>query len=263
MAVCGGASPAASDLTSVINADHRRFSGYFPLCLLVGGVLATTGDIEQALLCLRSTGGLMIRQPLQRIGSPLAACDYHSVSAPWRGKFSSAQPSGRGAAGRPIAKEAFCFALEQILAASGTEASLRQLLADAMSAFSADHSYAVSMARAAVTIAAKKHAAMLRQRLRQAAHQAVSQCDTMRGQFTCYNDSPCGTGDCRFVQGDLAFLVTPSVRGKQQRPANHREGGHFSSDDALAELERLSPFVVPIPIHDGDAGSGADVVAPS
>lgn len=205
----------------------------------------------------------MIRQPLQRIASPLADCDYHAVSAPWRAQFTAGQPSGRGAAGRPIAKEAFCFALEQLLAESGTQAGLRRLLADAMDAFAADHTYAAAMAKAAVSIAAKKHAAALRSRLRQAAHQAVSQCDMARGQFRCYNESPCGTGDCRYVQGDLAFLSVPSYRGKQRRPANHQSGGHFSPEDALSELEALTPFVVPIPIRDGDVASGSDDVAPS
>jgi hypothetical protein len=205
----------------------------------------------------------MIRQPLQRISNPLAACDYHTVSSPYREHFSASRPSGRGAAGRPIAKEAFCFALEQILAEAGTQSGLRQLLADAMSAFSADHTYAASIAKAAVTIAAKKHAAALRTRLRQAAHQAVSQCDLERGKFNCFNESPCGTGDCRFAQGDLVFLGTVSHKGKQRRPANHRLGTSFSPDDALSELEQLSPFVVPIPIRDADECSARDDVAPS
>jgi hypothetical protein len=206
----------------------------------------------------------MIRQPLQRIGSPLADCDYHLLSAPWREKFTGGHPHGRGAAGRPIAREAFCFALEKILTDSGTEAGLRHLLADALSAFSADHTYAAAMARAAVTIASKKYSAVLRVRVRQVAHQAVSQCDLHRGEFQCPNQSPCGTGDCRFAQGDLVLVTRPSFRGKMKRPANSTApGSTFSPDDALPEFEHLCPFTVPIPVRDADELRCVDAVAPS
>lgn len=254
-------SPTENPLLTLTNAAQLRFAGYFPLRMLVGGIEVSPGDVEQALVCLRSSAGLMIKQPLARISSPLADCDYHAVSAPWRDQFMAGSPAGRGAAGRSIAKDAFCFALEQTLIAADPQAALRQLLDDAMLAFSSDHAYAAAIARAAVGIAAKKHTALLRAQLRQAAHQAVSQCDLAAGTFRCDNASPCGTGDCRFAQGDLVFIETSSLKGKQTRPANWPgAGATFSSDDALPALEKLSPFVVPVPIRDADEGFGLDAV---
>lgn len=232
--------------------------------MVLGGIEVTSADIEKALACLRSAAGLMIRQPLARIGSPLARCRYHDVAAPWRERFSHEQAHGRGAAGRHIAKDAFCFALEQALTAASPELALEQLLGDAMDAFAADHTYAAAMARAAVNIAAKHHSVVLRAELRQAAHQAVSACDARKGEFLCTNPTPCGTGFCRFASGDLALITAISVHGRQIRPANHALGlPAYSSEDALAQLEQLRPFTVPIPVHDSDAGHVADVVVPS
>jgi hypothetical protein len=249
----------------VISADGsaaRRAAGYFPLRTVLGGVEVTPGDIEAALRVLRSAPGLMIRQPLARAGSPLASCLYHDVAAPWRGRFSSSAPSGRGAAGRPVAKEAFCFALERALESVSPAVALAQLLDDALAAFAVDHTYAAAMARSAVGFAAKRHSAALRTQLRQAAHQAVSECEARRGEFACENRTPCGTGACKFAQGDLALITVESLNGRQERPANSVLAGRpFSSDDALASLEALRPFTVPVPVRDGDAGQCVDAGA--
>lgn len=256
----GRSRGAGLELSVPLAGPDCKVTGYFPAQVAVGGVEVEVAHLPVALGCLRRSGGLMIRQPLAAIGSPLAECDYHSVAAPYRARFLSQQASGRGAAGRPLAKQAFCLALEDLITECSPPARMQVLLRDALEAFAADSSYATSMARSAVDLAARAHRARLLQVLRQSAHQAVSACDAHRGEFACHNTSPCGTGDCRFVQGQLSDISIGPKPGKTRRPANHVPGGSCDPAAALAEFERLEPFIVGIPVCDGDQMAAAEHV---
>ena len=122
--------------------------------MVVGGISCTAGAAAGALTVLLSAPGLMIRQPLLKAGSPLARCDYHAVAAPYRavviraGELAGA--SGRGAAGRHIAKTAFCTALGDMLGviAGDPWAAWEALAQAAWRAFSADPGYAAQLAAA-------------------------------------------------------------------------------------------------------------------
>ena len=46
----------------------------------VGGVEVTVDEIATAIETLVVSNGIMVRQPLAKVGSPLAACDYHAVA---------------------------------------------------------------------------------------------------------------------------------------------------------------------------------------
>jgi hypothetical protein len=122
--------------------------------MVVGGVACTASGTAMGLSVLLAAPGLMIRQPLARAGSPLAGCDYHAVAAPYKARFLTAvsgEPLRRGAAGRHIAKQAFCMALADQLAgiASDPWAVWESLAARAWQAFAADPGYATAIAAAA------------------------------------------------------------------------------------------------------------------
>lgn len=184
----------------------------------------------------------MVRQPLTRSGSPLAACDYHAAARPWLDL--EAPSGGRGAAGRPRTKEAFCTALQDALE-HGRRAQMDEYcvpqVAAALDAFGRDHSYATAMAQAAVALLHRRHTAALRRELRASAAIAVTACSAPPG---CNVITPCGTGRCVFASGVLREIVTPSSRGRMRRPRGFAGTAGFSPDDALPELERLVPFSV-------------------
>jgi hypothetical protein len=119
--------------------------------MVVGGIACTGGITAQSLGVLRGAPGLMIRQPLMKAGSPLARCDYHSVAAPYRPFFTALEATGRrGAAGRHIAKLAFCQALIVMLRAIQEDpwAAWEAMADRAWAAFGADVGYASQIASA-------------------------------------------------------------------------------------------------------------------
>jgi hypothetical protein len=122
----------------------------------VGGVRCVVGDVEFALECLYTAPGLMVRQPLERAGSPLACCDYHAVAAPYKEQYRGwLQPHGRGAAGRHVTKRAFCHALGVIVAvarSTGPVAAFAGVTQRAWDAFARDFGYAEAIARSAVLL---------------------------------------------------------------------------------------------------------------
>lgn len=191
--------------------------------------------------------GLMVRQPLARARNPLALCDYHTEAAPWRELYyTSLTHHGRGAAGRPATKHAFMHALQVRTAEAMRGAPLlaaMPLAAEAYEAMRSDVSYVMAMAKMAVAAMARQHQWRLRSELRAAQADAMAKCGRAAGEFTCTAQSACGTGDCRFASGVYQIASAIAGDGKTARPVNHG-GGPFSSDSAIAELERLQPFRV-------------------
>ena len=232
--------------------------------LLIGGVPVTREQAESALDVLRSSSGMMVRQPLQRAGNPLAYCDYHAAAAPYRLHASEVPAAGRGAAGRHLTKPAFVIAVESVLAEERDQeqrqaeleravsrlrcAVLPAQVERAMSAFVSDYSYTAAMAAAAVAVLRKRHQAGQRALLRAASQAAVSACARQDGMFQCRAAAPCGTGDCRLARGVLAQLAPPPEvppRGMTlARPANHVTGGRFSPDSMLPGLLERQPWTV-------------------
>jgi hypothetical protein len=214
--------------------------------LVVGGVMTSVYTALEAHSILAGSPGLMVRQPLARFRNPLALCDYHSEAAPYRDMFySTLSHTGRGAAGRPATKHAFMHALKVRAADAMRDAPLlaaMPLAAEAYDAMRSDVSYVMAIAKSAVTVLAKQHQWRLRSELRAAQADAMEQCSRAAG-VTCDNATACGTGACLFASGIYKQVTSPAGEGRTARPANHR-GGPFSSDSALADLERLHPFRV-------------------
>ena len=215
--------------------------------LVIGGVMTSVLVVNEAHEILAGAPGLMVRQPLARYRNPLALCDYHAEAAPYRASYySSLEFRGKGAAGRPATKHAFMHALRCRSADAMREAPLiaaMPLAAEAYDAMRADVSYVMAMSKMAVSVLAKQHAWRLRSELRQAQQDAMKQCQRQAGEFTCENQSSCGTGECRFACGIYKSVTAPAGDGKTARPANHA-GGPYSTDSALAALEVLRPFRV-------------------
>jgi hypothetical protein len=115
---------------------------------------------ESALQILRSSRGMMVRQPLARAGHSLADCDYHAISAPYKSVVVLPDRQwGKGAAGKPATKLAFMLALEAYAAREREreehEAARRPLLEArdaALAAFAEDFTYMVAIAQAASAV---------------------------------------------------------------------------------------------------------------
>lgn len=124
----------------------------------VGGVVVTLAQIREALDSLQATSYPMMKRTLQQIGSPLADCDYHTVAAPYKRRFLSAPSTGRGAQGRHLTKQAFCFALMAELNSVSLDPvqGFLPLLEDAYAAISSDYTYSAAIARSAVALRARK-----------------------------------------------------------------------------------------------------------
>lgn len=109
-------------------------------------------------------------------------------------------------------------------------------VADALAAFRTDVSYAVQMARAAVTINRKRAFWKARRDLREAEATAHNECNATPA-FECHATSACGTGDCKFATGEYAQLTVaagPGVMRRQQYPHQH-----YSPDAAVTALVEL------------------------
>jgi hypothetical protein len=214
---------------------------------VVGGVLTSVAVVTEAHSILANSPGLMVRQPLARLGNPLALCDYHNEAAPYRERFyTSLVHTGRGAAGRPATKHAFMHALQVRASDAMRDAPMlgaMPLAAEAYDAMRTDVSYVMAMAKMAVSVMARQHQWRLRAELRAAQQEAMGRCQQRAGEFSCTIKTACGTGDCPFASGVHTKVTSPAGEGKTTRPVNHG-GGSFSSDSALADLERLQPFKV-------------------
>jgi hypothetical protein len=216
--------------------------------LVVGGVMTSVVVATEAHAILTDSPGLMVRQPLARCRNPLALCDYHAEAAPYRDQYylKLAHQGHRGAAAPPTTKFAFMHALRSRTADAMRDSPLltaMPLVAEAYDAMRTDVSYVMAMSKMAVAALARQHAWRLRSELRQVQQQAMAQCQRQAGQFTCDNESACGTGECRFTCGVYQLIAAPAEDGKITRPANHR-GKTFSPDSALEALAQLKPFKV-------------------
>jgi hypothetical protein len=213
----------------------------------VGGLLASVSTVTEAHEILQESPGLMVRQPLAHYQNPLARCNYHAEAAPYREQvYLKLKHQGhRGASAPPTTKFAFMHALTVRSAYAMRNAPFVRampLVAEAYAAMRQDFSYVAAMSQMATSILGKQHTWRLRSELRQAQGDAMIECSGH--EFVCESLSPCGTGDCKFAQGIYTHLVSIAQPGKTPRPANHAAGGAFSSDSALAELEKRVPFRV-------------------
>jgi hypothetical protein len=83
-----------------------------PVYALPGGLYASKKDIQEAIKTLKASKGIMVKQPLEKAGSPLAAMDYHAIAEPHKSKY-------EGDADKT--KHALLDALEEIITKDPTE----------------------------------------------------------------------------------------------------------------------------------------------
>jgi hypothetical protein len=215
--------------------------------LPVGGMMASVATVSEAHEILQESSGLMVRQPLAHYNNPLSCCDYHAEAAPYRDAvYLRLKHHGhRGASAPPTTKLAFMHALQVRSKSAMLSAPLVRampLIVEAYEAMAHDVAYVMAMSEMAKSVMAKQHAWRLRSELRQAQSEAMIECSGH--SFACESRSACGTGTCRFARGCYADIDAPAGPGKTQRPANHVDGGGFSSDAALVELGERIPFRV-------------------
>jgi len=113
----------------------------------------------------------------------------------------------------------------------------KDMLSEAQKVYRTDVAYAVAVSSAARAIEAKRAIWKIRLELREAAKEAKAKCEKA-AQFTCDTASPCGTGTCRFVQGDLALIHITSAPGTTERPQDN-SCGPYSLEPAIEPLMDL------------------------
>ncbi len=95
--------------------------------------------------------------------------------------------------------------------------AFREAIDDAYAAFLSDVSYAVSIARAAVSIERKRGVWQARRDAKAAEAAAHTLCRDAE-PFTCLATSPCGVGDCKFAGGEMTLLDVAHCPGATARP---------------------------------------------
>lgn len=105
----------------------------------------------------------------------------------------------------------------------------------ALIAFGQDVGYAVQMARSAVVIARKRQVGAARRELREAEARAHAEC-AAAAPFDCHAVSACGTGDCKFAEGEHATLTVAASGGVTTRPQRRTAGTRYSLDEAVTAL---------------------------
>ena len=209
----------------------------------VGGVTVTYSEARSAAVILAASRTSAIAPVLAAAGHPLARCDYFAAAAPYLAEARRAPKTGRaGAAGRHVTKNAFIDCVTAEL-----RRAERSELARALGAFGTDERYAAAIAREAVAIRERLHAAGVRQRVRTAVTSAVAACAASRGQFSCALASACGTGQCRFAPPELAGPDVAAPPGRLPRPANHlSQGQGFGDGAAVAAVLEARPYRVAV-----------------
>lgn len=112
------------------------------------------------------------------------------------------------------------------------------IMSEALSAYRQDPNYAILMARQATTIANKRRVWQFRLELREAESTAVKACRQAE-PFVCETEQPCGTGTCRFAQGDMVLLQVPAVPGKTHRPMPSTHEPTCTIETAVRPLQEL------------------------
>lgn len=213
----------------------------------IGGVRLSYAEAVKATAVLAGSRTSAIAPVLRAAGSPLAGCDYFAVAAPHLAAARQLPKTGRiGAAGRHVTKIAFLEAAGQVLARARAAE-----LASWNAALATDERYAAAIARDAVTLRQRAHLAGIRSSVRSAVSRAVAACNARRGEFSCSEDTACGTGACRFAALAYASLDAPAPPGKVIRPFNHASrGAGFSGDAAADQLAQLRPWRAGVPVAD-------------
>jgi hypothetical protein len=216
----------------------------------VGGVTVSYADADAAADVLAASRTSAIMPVLRAVGSPLAACDYFGVAAPYVEWARYAPKTGRaGAAGRHVTKVAFLLAVERIL-----DQAREDEVAAALAAFGRDERYAAAMAREAVTVRERALAAGVRASVRTAVTRALAACGEHAGEFTCSEATACGTGACRFASPAYRQAVAPAGPGRFARPANHvRAGTTFTEAAQAGEALAAGGRAAGVPVFDDDA----------
>jgi hypothetical protein len=216
----------------------------------VGGVEVSYAEAERAAGILAATASSVIQPSLRTAGSPLAGCDYFAAAAPYIEQCRYWPRTGRiGAAGRHVTKTAFIIAVEAAL-----EAAREREIAAALDAFARDERYAAAMAREAVGVRERARAAGVRSSVRAAVHRALALCGERPGEFTCDEDTACGSGSCRFASPALRLAVAVAGPGKFTRPANHvRAGLSFTESAQAAEVLAAGGLAEGVKVFDDDA----------
>lgn len=213
----------------------------------IGGTACTFAEAVRAAEILAVSRTSAIAPVLGAAGSPLAGCDYFAAAGPYLDRARAVPKTGRrGAAGRHVTKHAFlaaiCAELEEARAAE---------LSSWATALATDERYAAAIARDAVVLRQRAHAAGIRSSVRAAVSRAVAACNARRGEFTCSEATACGTGTCRFAQLAYAGLDVPAGPGRLIRPHNHAEAGAgFSEASAAAQLAEEVPWRAGVPVSD-------------
>lgn len=118
-------------------------------------------------------------------------------------------------------------------------APFEDVMAEALTAYRLDVSYAVAMAAQASQILRKREVWAVRTELRAASVHAVMACSELP-RFTCSSRSPCGTGaGCRVALPGLALLDVPAKPGKSIRPQPHESGPTYDIESAVKPLVAL------------------------
>ena len=219
----------------------------------LGGTAVPFSEAVRTAAVLAVSRTSAIAPVLRSMRSGLDGCDYFSAAGPYLAAARSAPLTGRsGAAGRHVTKNAFLAAI-----AAQLEAAYSAELGAAVSALAGDERYAAAIAREAVTLRERAHAAGIRSTVRAAVSRAVAACAARAAEFTCSAVTACGTGACRFAQGPYRTITTPAGPGRIARPANHVAAGTgFSEAQAAAELAGAWPWRSGVPVTDC-AGRGA------
>lgn len=113
--------------------------------VVLGGVAVTVAEAVRAAAVLSASRTSAVHPVLARAGSPLAACDYRAVAAPFLPSHRQRSLTGRsGAAGRHLVKDAFIDAV-----AAAVEDARRRDIDLALRTLGSDERYAAAIAASA------------------------------------------------------------------------------------------------------------------
>lgn len=107
----------------------------------------------------------------------------------------------------------------------------------AKEAFGTDPAYAIAVMRSANSTVSKRLTFEIKTDLERAEADAHRRCEAVP-KFFCRAKAPCGTGDCRFAEGEMAQITVKDSRGLAFRPQLHSLGS-YSLEDAVIPLREL------------------------